>query len=162
MFTDGVTVLEALKRVHRHPDRTLHHVDPLLRNSVGNLVATGGESHASRLLDSTVAGQHDDELTQRRPSSGDGGVLTVTATTVADSGGGGDSEIVFDRVEYDFERRISTVSTMSDLEAIATRDASTRHRESSASTQDPFACTTRARLSQRKCKLTTTMISILN
>lgn len=152
VFTDGVTVLEALKRVHYNPDPSLSSVDAALRDSSGSLAddqATSGVC-ASRPGQLNPAGQ----------------------------------AVILESDDYDFSRRISTISTVSDsgmgetqaqqtLHTSTSRHSSSdrsssaapRHRDSTASAQEAqntVAAVAMAqaqarnsqhwRLSYRKCK----------
>ncbi|XP_064474467.1 ras-specific guanine nucleotide-releasing factor 2-like isoform X2 [Ornithodoros turicata] len=89
VFTDGVKVLEALKKVHYNPDLQINAMGSALQDSTGSLDAVG--------MDGMGGG------------GGGGGVSTVGV-----GGGGGGADLSILAVDYDYSRRISTASMLSE------------------------------------------------
>ncbi|XP_077555803.1 ras-specific guanine nucleotide-releasing factor 2-like [Haemaphysalis longicornis] len=96
VFTDGVKVLEALKKVHYNPDLQINAMGAALQDSTGSLDAVG--------VDGSGGGG--------AGAAAGGGVVTGPPGPGAGPAAGGDLGMLV--VEYDYSRRISTTSMLSE------------------------------------------------
>lgn len=132
VFTDSITVIEALKRVHYNPDLQLNAMSSSLHDSSGSLEEgqTPGPRHESG------GGQSASHLHPHQ-SPHHGNLLNLHANAAASSGPAAGvaaaNEYLSTTIDYDYSRRVSTSSVLSDINELGV------HRESIVSNTDSQA-----------------------
>ncbi|XP_027204104.2 ras-specific guanine nucleotide-releasing factor 2-like isoform X1 [Dermatophagoides pteronyssinus] len=141
VFTDSITVIEALKRVHYNPD--LSAMNASLHDSSGSLEEGTGNTNGNAKIDSTHLHP------SQSPYHHSGIITTATSLNQAHSNTGGGvsatiignvnvnnvsaaNEYLSTTIDYDYSRRVSNSSVLSDINDLA-------HRESVVSTSESTA-----------------------
>lgn len=171
VFTDSITVIEALKRVHYNPDLQMNGMSSSLHDSSGSLEE--GEQRASSKVsgDSAGGGQHLHPNASPHHAATGTALLNIHTTqnpatvppgTASTGAVGAANDYLTTTIEYDYTRRVSTSSVLSDINELGQNreSAGTETSTSQQLIQSQFNASSFVirnsqhwRLSYRKCKL---------
>lgn len=133
VFTDSITVIEALKRVHYTPEMQLNAMtSSSLHDSSGSLDGETGLPKAGHEASGSAAaaGHH---LHPSGPSPHHGNILNINTagqSTLPQAGVAAANELLSTTIEYDYGRRVSTSSVLSDIAELGGSGRDNLHRES--------------------------------
>lgn len=166
VFTDSITVIEALKRVHYNPELQLSSMSSALHDSSGSLdEVQGGKPNieSSTHLHPHQSPHHNVNLLN----------IHMHSTTTSAAGGGGGTgsgtgvaaanEYLSTTIDYDYSRRVSNSSVLSDINELGHRESIVSNSDSPSNQppQQMFNASSNMirnsqhwRLSYRKCKFT--------
>lgn len=133
VFTDSITVIEALKRVHYTPEMQLNAMSSSLHDSSGSLDGETGLPKAAHegVSSSGASGGH--HLHPSGPSPHHGNLLNINIagqSTLPQAGVAAANDLVSSTFEYDYGRRVSTSSVLSDIAELGGSGRDNLHRES--------------------------------
>lgn len=130
VFTDSITVIEALKRVHYNPELQLTAMSASLQDSTGSLEE--GQGGAGR--SGPEPAPSSTHLHPNQSPHHTGNLLNIHASATAPGSAGPSAvvaaanEYLSTTIEYDYSRRVSSGSVLSDINEL--------HRESIVSTSE--------------------------
>lgn len=132
VFTDSITVIEALKRVHYTPEMQLNAMSSSsLHDSSGSLDGETGLPKAGHEgAPPPGAGHH---LHPSGPSPHHGNLLNISTagqSTLPQAGVAAANDLLSTTIEYDYGRRVSTSSVLSDIAELGGSGRDNLHRES--------------------------------
>lgn len=128
VFTDSITVIEALKRVHYNPELQLSSMSASLHDSSGSL----DEMQASGVKPSTELTSTSTHLHPHQSPHHPSNLLNIHMPVNNSTCGGNvaaANDYLSTTIDYDYSRRVSNSSVLSDINELG-------HRESIVSTSD--------------------------
>ena len=135
VFTDSITVIEALKRVHFNPELQLSAMSAALQDSQGSLEEGSSGNIRSGIESGPSPNTH---LHPHQSPHYSGNLLNIHTSANAPSSSGPSAvvaaanEYLSTTIDYDYSRRVSTGSVLSDINEL--------HRESIVSNSESAAC----------------------